>query len=251
VAAFLPRLLKRIQQSVLKRAQSVVVLGQYTAGEAKRLMGGHAVEPIVIRPGVDLDRFRPTGDKDNDKRRIGVEPGVPVVLTVRRLVPRMGLDVLLDALPVLKIDYPNIQLIVVGEGSLRERFVQRAAKQNVSKNVAFPGFVAEDDLPLYYRAADLFVLPSEALEGFGLVTLEAMASGVPVVGTRTGETPYLIDELRGVGTVVETATPEALAEACRRFLSSSEDVSSACRDYASAFTWDKCAAAVVSLVEQH
>lgn len=248
-SAILPRILRRIQVSVLRRARSVVVLGHYTYHEAKRLMGDGRDEPNLIRPGVDLERFKPTENKNASKRRLGIDPRVPVVLSVRRLVPRMGLDLLIDALPLIKTVHPRIQLIIAGQGSLRDQLIQRAERLDVSENVTFCGFVPEEELPLYYRAADLFVLPSGALEGFGLVTLEAMASGVPVVGTRTGETPYLIDETRGVGKVLDAATPEALAHACCEFLSSSEDRGSACRAYASTFTWDNFAAAIISLAE--
>ena len=249
VSAMLPGMLRRIQRSVLVRARRVVVLGHYTYQEATTLMGAGSREPVLVRPGVDLERFTPAEKKDASKQRIGIQPGVPVMLSVRRLVPRMGLDLLLDSVPLIKAVHPQIQVIIVGEGSLRERLIKRAARMGITENITFSGFVPEDTLPLYYRAADLFVLPSEALEGFGLVTLEAMASGVPVVGTRTGETPYLIDESRGVGKVVDMDSPEALAEGCNELLSCSEDLCSACRNYASSFTWDSFATALIALAE--
>src|SRR5207245_6499995 len=87
----------------------------------------------------------------------------------------------------------------------------------VAAPVRFLGFVPEADLPLYYQAADCFVLPTRELEGFGLVTVEALACGTPVLGTPIGATPELLDPL-DPGLVFDATTPEAIGERLVEFL---------------------------------
>jgi glycosyltransferase involved in cell wall biosynthesis len=164
---------------------------------------------VLVPGGVDLDRFRPVPDRHGLRRRIGVPPGL-LLFTLRRLVPRMGLEDLIRAVGRLP-DHPvPVHLWVGGTGPEAGR-LGRLAEAEGRGRVRLLGRVGEDDVPDLYAAADIFVLPSRDLEGFGLVTLEALASGTPVIATPIGANPEVLSgldpDLLPAGT-----GPEAIAE---------------------------------------
>ena len=141
----------------------------------------------VVRPGVDVERFSP-GDRRAARRQLGIDApdDRPVAVTARRLVPRMGIDVLLAAWSqVVEARGSSARplLLVVGDGEQRAALETQAARLGLAQDVRFLGKVSDDDLVAAYRAADVAVAPSVALEGFGLVVLEALACGTPVVGS--------------------------------------------------------------------
>lgn len=166
---------------------------------ADRLQQLGMPQPIVIQPGTDRDRFTPAS----------VEPSFPpVLLTVGRLVPRKGIDAVLGGLPALRRAYPELQYHIAGDGPDRSRLEALAYKLGVRSAVAFLGRVSDAELPNVYRRAHIFVMPTReepetaSIEGFGIVYLEASASGLPVVAGRSGgaaeavkhgETGYLVD----------------------------------------------------------
>jgi glycosyltransferase involved in cell wall biosynthesis len=181
-------------------------------------------------PGlVDTERFTPGDGKVAARGRLGLEADGPVLLTVRRLEPRMGIDRLLRALPLLGRD--DATLVVVGSGSLAGDLPCLAAELGIAERVLFVGPVSDDaHLADWYRAADLFVLPTTAYEGFGMATVESLASGTPVVGTAIGATPELLAPLDR-RLVAPTADPEFLASTIAAALdfATTEDFAARCR----------------------
>lgn len=163
--------------------------------------------------GIDLGRFdrslaRP--DRVADYRRGAGR----VVGTIGRLVPQKAIHVLLDATPALLRADPATRVLVVGDGPLRSALEAQAARLGIADAVRFAGY--QEDVVSAYAAMDVFVLPSRD-EGFGLVFLEAMAMGVPVVGTRVIGSEDAVDD--GVtGLLVPYADAPALAAAIRRLL---------------------------------
>jgi glycosyltransferase involved in cell wall biosynthesis len=115
-----------------------------------------------------------------------------ILFTVRNLVQRMGLENLIIAFHKLGKEATDIHLVIGGKGPLEDGLIALARSFGIEQKVHFTGFISEDQLPLYYQMADLFVLPTRELEGFGLVTLEAMASGLPVIGTPVGGTKEIL-----------------------------------------------------------
>jgi glycosyltransferase involved in cell wall biosynthesis len=154
----------------------------------------------------------------------------------------MGIEQLLRAVQILAPD--DIYLAIVGGGLLTDELRRLSSELGVDGRVRFAGQVAEEELPDWYRAADLFVLPTVAYEGFGMVTVEALASGTPVVGTPAGATPELLEPL-DPRLVARGSDPGSLAVAIRETLEFiDDDFRSRCREYAVArFSWDKVAAA--------
>jgi glycosyltransferase involved in cell wall biosynthesis len=144
----------------------------------------------------------------------------------------MGIDRLLRALPLLGCD--DVTLVVAGTGSLAGDLPRLAAELGLAERVLFVGSVSDDSrLADWYRAADLFVLPTTAYEGFGMATVEALASGTPVAGTAIGATPELLAPL-DPRLVAPTADPEALAAVIGEALdfATTEEFASRCRAHA-------------------
>jgi glycosyltransferase involved in cell wall biosynthesis len=233
--AVMPSLLAWIQRSVLRRVRGIVVLGSYTQRLVEEAVpDGTPVR--IIPPGVDLDRFHPAQSKSEAKRVVGLDPNSPVILSVRRLVPRMGLSTLLEAVWILRRSRPSVRLVLVGTGEMAPRLMREAAAMGIADCLSLTGHVKDLELADFYRAADVFVLPSIALEGFGLVTLEALASGVPVVGTTIGQTPSVIGTHAELGRLVAPGDARAMAGACDEVLEAGPQ-DQACRSFACGFSW--------------
>ncbi|MEZ0165860.1 glycosyltransferase family 4 protein [Kineococcus sp. LSe6-4] len=209
----------RVVADLTRRAELVAVNGTArtltTSWYVRRLL--QQVHPTasarvdVVPLAVDLDRFSPG---PGERERLGLR-GDPLVLTVRRLVRRMGLENLLDAFGAVVDRHPGARLVVGGTGYLAGELRERADRLGLP--VDFPGFVAEEDLPALYRSADLFVLPTLQMEGFGMVTVEAFASGLPVVATPVGANPEVAGSL-DARTVAASTAPADLAAAVLRGL---------------------------------
>ncbi|MEE9274300.1 MAG: glycosyltransferase family 4 protein [bacterium] len=201
----------------LARSRAVATLSRYSRDLISRAHGLAPERVEVLPGGADLDRFTPAGagEREEIRKRLGFTG--PTLLSVRRLVRRMGLDLLIRAMVPIRAAAPDARLVLAGRGPARESLERLAARLGVGDAVVFAGFVSEEDLPDYYRGADLFVLPTRTLEGYGVATLEALASGTPVVGTPGGATPEILGPLNA-DLLAEAATPEAIAAAALRWL---------------------------------
>jgi len=230
-----------VERLVYRRATTVVTL---STAFKRILVERYGVLPWAVRPvppGVDLRRFHP-GDRDEARRRLGVPAGVPLVTCVRRLERRMGIDVLIEAWTQVVGHMPGSHLLIVGDGPERPRLEALAARHGLASTVRFTGRVDEPTLVASHQAADLTVVPSNALEGFGLVVLESLACGTPVVVSDVGGLP---EAVRGLdpATIVPGGHPEKLATALVRCLSDSAATPSRdrCRAYAEGHSWDAVA----------
>jgi glycosyltransferase involved in cell wall biosynthesis len=171
--------------------------------ESKGLTGPAAVIPL----GVDVARFAPSDRRPPE--------GALRVGFVGRLIPHKGVDVLLRA---AALD-PRIELEIVGSGPEADHLVALARELAISERVAFRGHVTEEDLPALYRSFDALAVPSVPTPGwveqFGRVVVEAQASGVPVVASRSGALPEVVD---GAGTLADPGDPHDLARGLVRLL---------------------------------
>ena len=196
-----------------------------------------SVEAEIVPGGVDLERFPLKPERPRH--------APPAILTVRNLVRRMGLDALIDAAILLKESGIDFELGIGGEGPLNQEL--RNLARPLGAACRFLGRIPEEKLPEYYRAADLFVLPTAAIEGFGLVILEAFASGTPVLGTPIGAIPELVG-LQGEGYLSTGITAPEIADAIRHFLTRPDPVStSALRQIAEDYSWSRRAGAMAGI----
>jgi glycosyltransferase involved in cell wall biosynthesis len=183
--------LRRIERRFLGRTRVIHVLSAYTR---RLLEEEHALAPVRVTriPGwVDLERFGPAVDVPSSRRSLGWPEG-RVLFTLRRLVPRMGLDRLLRAFSEVRKSVSDVSLVIAGEGPLRKSLESLASDLGLQESVRFEGRVPDEALPRMYAAADVFVLPTAELECFGLIALEAFASGRPVLATPVGAIPEVV-----------------------------------------------------------
>ena len=239
----------RLEDRALRRADRIVTLSEYMTGQ---LRAHHAVPEdrlARIRGAVDIERFHPGRPVADARRELGWPLDQPILLTVRRLEPRMGIENLLLALAELAASEPDLHLYIVGQGSLRAPLEKQVADLQLGQRVSFTGPVADEVLPLCYQAADAFVLPTQQLEGFGLVTVEALVSGCPVVGTPVGATPEILEPL-DPALLAAGPAPHEIAAALRGLLArrgSWPHLRRQCWQYARGrYTWD----GVISSVER-
>jgi glycosyltransferase involved in cell wall biosynthesis len=204
-----------IGRQVLKEADKIVVVSNATKNYVLSLDA--APEKIeVLHNGVDLNRFRPlTGIKDEMRKKLGISKDSRVVLTVRRLVYKNGIDTLIESAKAAIQKNPRLVFIVVGKGPDFTQVKGKIEQLGIQENFKLAGFVSDEDLPVYYNTADFFVLPSKSGEGLPLVALEAMSCGVPVIATNVGGTSEVMSEK--YGKLVPPNSPEALAEAILEF----------------------------------
>jgi glycosyltransferase involved in cell wall biosynthesis len=124
----------------------------------------------------------------------------------------------MESASLLARDYPNLLFIIIGNGPDRKFITNRIRQLGVYDNIRLAGFVPEKLLPLYYNAADYFVIPSSSGEGLPMVLLEAMACGLPVIATTVGGTPEIIKDMVN-GVLVPPRNQEALAQTILKLLS--------------------------------
>ncbi len=235
-----------VERAVYRRAQRFIVLSKAFGAILERQYG---VDPACIRivpGGVDVDRFTPAGTRGDARLRLGWPVDRPTLVAVRRLVHRMGLEQLITAMGLVRARVDDVLLQIVGEGGLRPTLEAQVAALGLTDHIRFAGRVPEADLPLAYRAADLSVLPTVALEGFGLSAVESLAAGTPVVGTRVGGIPEILEPF-SPQLLSDQATPEHLAEILAAGLSGARSLptAAACAAYArSHFSWGSVAAQV-------
>ncbi len=201
---------RRALARVLRGAQLVVAAGGYPADEAERAID-RALPVVLVPPGVDTDRFVPLGAeaRARARRRFGARPGSTLVVSVSRLVPRKGMDVLIRAAGVLAPAHPELEVVIGGSGRDRNRLAKLVAETGAP--VRLLGRVDDADLPALYGTADVFTMACRnrwlglEQEGFGIVFLEAAACGVPQIAGRSGGAAEAVDHGR-TGLVVDDPT---------------------------------------------
>lgn len=229
-------LMRRMERAGLKRSAVVVTISEYYRSMLPKWHEGLPTPIHVVGGGVDLDEFRPADDRARVRREFGVGEGEFVFLVVRRLEPRMGLIELVEAFERVNKEFPKARLWIAGDGSMRPVLEERV-KSNPAARLL--GFVSESELPLRYAAADCTVMPSLDLEGFGLSTVESLACGTPVIGSRAGATPEILGPLN------QQLLYESSTDLCRKLRATVAapevlPTRSECRDYANLnFSWDR------------
>jgi glycosyltransferase involved in cell wall biosynthesis len=201
---------------------------------------------VSIVPGaVDLQRFRPQLSRREARAKLGWPPDRPVALAVRRLAATKGLENLIDSILLVKAQVPNVIVALVGGGPLRAALEARVASLGLEDNVRFEGLIAEELLPHAYRAADVSIVPSVELEGFGLSIVESLACGTAALVTPVAGLPEVVRDL-DAGLILDGTAPADLARGLIKALSDPQSLptETRCLDYVQRFSWTAIVARV-------
>lgn len=218
---------KAILRWTLSQADRLIANSMATREHMRRL-GQDSARIRVINPPVECERFDPNVDPTAIRVRHGVGDA-PVILTVARLVEKKGVDVVLRALPFILRAVPEARYLIVGDGPLRSQLQALAEELCVTQHALFVGAIdhRSPDLPRYYSACDVYVMPSRTLnsegeiESFGISYLEASACGKPVIGGRGGGTAEAVQE-NVTGLLVDPWDAEDVARAVIRLLTDAD-----------------------------
>jgi N-acetyl-alpha-D-glucosaminyl L-malate synthase BshA len=206
---------------IVKNSDAITVNSTYMKQQLLSVDPDSVQKIQVIPMGVDLEKYQKV-DISDVKQKFGTNH---IILSVGRLIDWKGTIHLIDAMPMVLQHNPNTLLLIIGSGPEKEHLVQRTHELSLEEKVKFLGKVNDDDLVAYYHVADVFVLPSVnksgKTEGLGVVLLEAMASGCPVIGSNVGGIPDIITDCEN-GFVVPERDSIQLAERIVRLLLDTE-----------------------------
>ncbi len=206
---------------VLSNADVIITTSNAYIGESKYL-SKYRDKIKVVPNGINLKDFEIELSKEECRFKLALPQDKRIILFFGNIVAYKGPDILLKAFARVKKLYPNIMLLYVGRGEMQAELKELSVKMGLKDSVKFAGFVEEDLKPFYYHSADIFCLPSVTMaEAFGIVNLEAMACGLPVISSKLGGIPDIIQNGRN-GFIVEPGDVKALADALIKLLEDDE-----------------------------
>jgi len=210
--------LRGLNKKVILGSDACTANSRATAERARSITGRDDIR--VIPMGVDIDFFSKSGGRVVGQKQDGRQ--AKMILYAGRLIDVKGVEYLIKALPGVLEKQANAKLLIVGSGPRKEDLISLSERLHLQEKVVFHDAVSQDDLERYYSMADVFVLPSVLTdegetEGLGVVLLEAMASGVPVIGTGVGGIPDIIKDGE-TGLLALQRNPHDLAEKILRIL---------------------------------
>ncbi|MFW6316324.1 MAG: glycosyltransferase family 4 protein [Cyanobacteriota bacterium] len=196
---------KALEQLVYQKTVQFIVLSKTFCQILHKEYGISRERIHIIPGGVDVLRFDLPFSQEEAREKLGWERDRAILFCVRRLSKRMGLDNLITAIAQVRHHYPEVLLYIAGKGELAASLQAQIEALNLQDHVKLLGYISEENLPLAYRAADLSVVPTVALEGFGLVVIESLAAGTPVLGTPIG----------GISEILQLFCPDLVLEGCQ------------------------------------
>ena len=248
------------EKQVIRRADRIIAATIAEVTQLRFLYKAPANKMVVIPPGVDVSHFYPIPG-DEAKMYVGLKPDDRMVLFVGRIEPLKGVDTLIQAMSCLQLnDGHKVHLAIIGgdpSASPQEMSAEMARLQKLCDDlclgqlVVFLGKRDQDRLPYYYSAAELLVMPSH-YESFGMVALEAMACGTPVIASEVGGLAYLVRDGE-TGFTVPDQEPELLSEKITWLLDDHDlhrTMSGRAVEYAQDYAWEKIAAQIVDVYKE-
>ncbi|MEM3161845.1 MAG: glycosyltransferase family 4 protein [Candidatus Bathyarchaeia archaeon] len=239
-----------IGRSNLRAADRIIVVSRATMNYVLSL-GADPQRTEILYNGVDLDRFKLASSMKTEFRKaLKIPEDYFVALTVRRLVYKNGIDFLLESARIATKKNPRLLFLVIGRGPDFEKISDKISEFKLEGNFKLLGFVADDMLPQYYNASDVFVLPSKSGEGLPLVLLEAMACGLPVIATNVGGVPEIVNET--CGEIVQPGDVLSLAETLVKFSNANDTFNRMkVRNFVERrFNWDKNVKKLTEIYEE-
>jgi len=210
--------LRRIEGTLLRNADCIQALSEFTKAAIEKFHGIGFKTRVI--PHWCREDFVREHSKEQARARLLWPQDAKIIFTIRHFRPRYGLDTAIRAAAPLLGEHPNLRFILGGCGPLLDSMKLLAKRLGVDDKLSFLGRLSDDTLRLCYEAADLFVLPTRALECFGLIVLEAYAYGLPIISTDAGSLPELIGPL-APDMLVRAGSVDDLREKIKAFLNGS------------------------------
>jgi glycosyltransferase involved in cell wall biosynthesis len=186
--------LRIFEEKMLERSSKIIAVSDFTRRELLQYYKVKEEKIRVIHNGVDVNKFKPASDKRKAKEELGLNPEDIAILSVGRLYARKGLFTLIESMPAVVKRFRNARFVISGKGQSHEmkKLIAHAEKLRMRDNIIFTGYFPDEKLPRLYQAADVFAF-STFYENLPFAVLEALSTGLPVVTTRVGGIPEMID----------------------------------------------------------
>jgi len=234
---------KYLLDKVLSRADIIISPSEYYIDES-RFLGEYRDKVVVIPNGINVEDFDIPLSKEECRRRLGLPVDKNIILFVGNLTPYKGPEVLVKAMQKIAKEVPDTELVFVGSGKMRDELGKLAEKIGIKNHLKFAGFVEESMKPLYYKAADIFALPSTLnTEVFPIVLLEASAAGLPMVVSDLNTFKCIIEEGYN-GLFTKRGDEKSLADAIVYLLENEdirEKMGKNARKKVEDYSWDRIA----------
>jgi glycosyltransferase involved in cell wall biosynthesis len=235
--------LSKLESEAAKNATILVTVSQYSAHKIIQLYDVDETKIRIVPNGVDTEKFKPAFDTAEIRQKIGFAQGKKYVLFVGRLVPRKGLNYLVEAAEHVLEENKETVFVVVGEGPLKNNLISAVKKYRLSSNFVFLSIVSDSLLQDLYSCVNLFVLPS-IQEGQGMALLEAQAAALPIVAFDVSGVREAVRD-KETGLLVKEIDSNSLSEAILKLLSDKSlrrKMGQHGREFVQKnFTWDVCA----------
>jgi glycosyltransferase involved in cell wall biosynthesis len=241
-----------IEKVVYQRADGFIVLSEafrqilhqtYEVPLEKIFIVGGGINTAEFDLGLLIAQARAKLHWSQDRR---------IIFCVRRLVQRMGLENLIEAIALVRQQYPDVLLLIAGKGAIADTLRSQIHELQLQDHVKLLGFVSDQDLAIAYRAAELTIVPTVSLEGFGLIVIESLAAGTPVLGTPIGGIPEILRPLNS-DLILESSEIKHLAQGMIEALSGQRQMPSAadCQAYVKQnYDWQAIALQMKSVYEK-
>jgi len=229
----------------LTRPDYWVAPSKFTAEQFIKLFKIPKEKIKIIPEGVDLEKFNRSVDASDIDEKLGNERKI---LFVGNLHPNKGVHFLIKSFALVKSKIDDVNLVIVGDGPLKNYLINLTKRLNLEKDVIFTGFVSDEELPKYYASCDIFASAS-VLEGFGLIFLEAMAFGKPIVAFNLASIPEVVGN---AGILVNEINHEKFANVIIELLQNKElhkEKSEIALNRAKLFSWEKIAEQFIKIIK--
>jgi glycogen synthase len=241
-----------IEKLVYRRANGFIVLSESFRQVLHKTYNVPLEKIFIVGGGIDTAEFNLDLTIAQARAKLGWQQDRRIILCVRRLVQRMGLENLIASIAMVRKQHPDVLLLIAGKGAIAEALRSQIQELQLEDHVQLLGFVPDQDLAIAYRAAELSIVPTISLEGFGLIVIESLAAGTPVLGTPIGGIPEILQPF-SADLVLEGSTTNQLAQGISEALSGQRKIPSAeaCQTYVKQnYDWQVIATQMKSVYEK-
>jgi glycosyltransferase involved in cell wall biosynthesis len=241
-----------IEKLVYRRANGFIVLSDAFRQILHKTYNVPLEKIFIVGGGVNTSEFDLPMTIAQAREVLGWQQDRRIVFCVRRLVQRMGLENLISAIALVRQRYPDVLLMIAGKGAIASALQSQIQEMQLQDHVKLLGFVPDQDLAIAYRAAEMTVVPTISLEGFGLIVIESLAAGTPVLGTPIGGIPEILRPL-STDLILEGSQTRQIAQGLIEALSGERQMPSAevCKNYVKQnYDWQVIASQMRSVYEE-